>query len=166
MSEVRDGLNEALLSPFPDDTRARANSEHITLDTVLQRIGMGWYQIKAILIVGMLVINDGAEVLVLSFLLNILHSEWHLTNAEIGLMGSLNFIGVLIGSIISGRISDKLGRRVPLLYVFLMLYVFAMWSAFAGSYTTMLFARTAFRFFEAFRYNLVMTYLAEISPKE
>jgi Permeases of the major facilitator superfamily len=156
-----DSMSTPLNLEFPDK-----GSTQITPDTFLSRIGNGKYQNRALFIVGLLVVNDGAEVLVLSFLLSILQKEWNLTNSEIGLMGSTNFIGFLIGSIISGRISDKLGRRKPLLYVFFLLYFFAMWSAFAESFFTLLVVRTAFRFFEAFRYNLVITYLTEISPKE
>ena len=70
--------------------------------------------------------NDGAEVMVLSFLLSILKIEWNLDDSQVGFMGSTNFIAFLIGCVIAGRISDKYGRRRPLLIVFLLLYILAM----------------------------------------
>jgi MFS family permease len=161
-STNRDTLSDPLFLPVKP---SRA-SNLISFDHLLNKVGVGLYQVKALFILGLLIINDGAEVVVLSLLLNVLKVEWELTNAEIGLIGSFGFLGFLIGSILSGRISDKHGRRRPLLYVFFLMYLFGMLSAAAWSFTSLLIIRTVFRFLEAFRYNLVMTYLTEISPQD
>jgi len=156
--------------PTPRNSRSQKlkfSSHHFaTLDDYLSNIGFGLYQIRAYLILGFVLINDGAEVVVLSFLLAILNKEWGLSTAEIGFLGSVIFAGFFVGSLFAGKISDIYGRKKSLIYVVLALYVFAMWSAFVYSYPMLVFVRTIFGFLVGLQFPMCFTYLAEITPKE
>jgi Arabinose efflux permease len=134
------------------------------LDEILSNIGFGNYQVKAFIILGLILINDGAEALVLSFLSAILEREWGLNSEDNGLIVSGVWLGTLIGILLSGKLGDLYGRRLPLVYASLCLYVFGVLSAYAHDFTELLILRTLYGFFMGFQYPLTITYLAEISP--
>ena len=137
-----------------------------TIDDYFSKIGFGIYQIRAYLILGFVLINDGAEVIVLSFLFSILSKEWGLTNGQIGFLGSTVFAGFFLGALVSGKISDTYGRKKALIYIVLLLYIFGMWSAFVYSFAMLVFVRTVFGFLVGIQFPMCITYLTEITPKE
>lgn len=53
---------------------------------------------------------DGAEGLVLALLMVIISKEWGVDEKFKESIISLLFIGILLGSLISGQISDRFGR--------------------------------------------------------
>lgn len=136
------------------------------LDDLLDRIGFGRYQIFVYLIVGFILVNDGAEVIVLSFLFPILERDpnWLLTNQQTETLSSCVFAGFLIGSLLSGRISDKYGRRKPLIIVVLLLYLFAMLSAAVSRYQELVFVRTCFGFLVGLQFPMCFALLTEVTP--
>lgn len=74
-------------TPSPD-----ADSESgVTFDKILSKIGFGHYQLKVYLILGLILINDGAESVVLSILQNILKYEWGLKPAQNNFVGTAVF---------------------------------------------------------------------------
>ena len=74
---------------------------------------------------------DGSEVLTLSLLIPFLEDQWSLsTNDKVYLATSV-FAGMFIGSLISGYISDKYGRRNPSFIIVFLMFVFSLLSAFA-----------------------------------
>lgn len=64
-----------------------------------------------IIICWLLVIADGYDLIVFGAVKASLIAEWNLTQGTAGLLGSSAFLGMLIGSLIAGRISDRLGRK-------------------------------------------------------
>eukprot|EP00743_Colponemidia_sp_Colp-15_P002705 GILK01002930.1.p1 GENE.GILK01002930.1~~GILK01002930.1.p1 ORF type:complete len:517 (+),score=41.64 GILK01002930.1:210-1553(+) len=86
--------------------------------------------------------GEGAEMLVLSLLNNLLTKEWDLTATSRGLLGSSVFFGFLLGSIGAGPASDKYGRRIILLIGITCLFVFSLSSAFAPNFGVLLVFRS------------------------
>jgi len=141
-------------------------AQTLTVDDVFSKIGFGRYQLKAYLIVGFTLMNDGAESLVLSILQNILKNEWQLTPNQIEMIGTGIFAGFFLGSLLSGRISDVYGRRKPLIHLTFLLYLIGLASAFAPNYFWLVFIRSLYGFLVGVQYPMCFTYMAEITPKE
>lgn len=70
----------------------------------------------------------------LSILQPIINDNWGLETYENSIMVSLVFTGYMIGSFISGKISDKYGRKKPLSYASIGLFISAIGSAFAPEF--------------------------------
>jgi len=136
------------------------------LDTLVSKIGYGAYQYKALFFISLTNLNEGAENIVLSFLVSILSREWGVTPEMNSLLGSTIWLGFLIGSFLSGPIADRYGRKKPLNYCTLLLYVFAILCSFANSFTVLIIIRSIYGLLAGFQTPLCLTYLAEIVPKE
>lgn len=54
---------------------------------------------------------DGYDLLIMGAALLLLVPHFHLGGAETGMLGSLPFLGMAIGSLFAGRLCDRIGRR-------------------------------------------------------
>ena len=64
---------------------------------------------------------DGYDVISISLAGAGIKEEWGLSQAELGFLLPLEFIGMAIGSIFIGSMSDNLGRRLTLIVCLLIL---------------------------------------------
>lgn len=136
----------------------------VSPDDMLNRIGFGKYQIICYLIFGLLLINDGAEIIVTSFLIAILEREWELSYFNICVLSSFTFGGVITGTMMSDRISYKFGRKNPLILAVFLIYIFAMLSAYVESFVPLLVVRTVFNLLTGFQISMCSAFLREITP--
>jgi len=114
------------------------------LYVVLDDIGMGTYQFVQLLLLGGVMISDGAEILVSSSLLGALKEAWHLTPMVRGAMMSTIFVGVFAGGLLGGSIGDAYGRRRAVLLAYVGICVFGLATALAQGPISMLVARFFF----------------------
>ena len=128
------------------DNALTYNTHNLSVDDILSKVGFGWYQVKAYIILGFILMNDGAESLVLSILQSVLETEWQLSKDQISWMGTAVFVSFLIGSLISGKISDRYGRQRPLVYVSFLLYTAGMCSALVHGYLQLVVFRAMYGF--------------------
>ncbi|POB11448.1 MFS transporter [Sulfobacillus sp. hq2] len=70
----------------------------------------------------------------LSVVLPDIVKQWHIATAAITMLGTSTFIGMIIGSLISGLLADKWGRRIILLLDFVAYGIAAMMSAFSPNF--------------------------------
>ncbi len=87
----------------------------------------------AVLVCWLLVVFDGYDLIVYGTVQSSLISStgWGLTKASAGTIGSLAFLGMMIGAIFAGRLSDALGRRRTILACAIVFSVFTIGCAFA-----------------------------------
>ncbi len=78
---------------------------------------------------------DGAESLVISFLLPVLKNEWNLSPTKLSLIGTSIFFGFFVGSVLSGYFGDKYGRRKPLIISNIIFTVFGLLSGIVDDLT-------------------------------
>jgi AAHS family benzoate transporter-like MFS transporter len=80
-----------------------------------------------------IVVFDGYDLIVYGTVLPKLLDEpgWHLTKSTAGLLGSLAFLGMLVGAVLAGTAADRLGRRRTILVCTAWFSVFTALCAFA-----------------------------------
>ena len=110
---------------------------------ILAREPMSWFQVSAIGICVLLNALDGFDVLSISFASPGIAQEWGVNRAMLGIVLSMELIGMAVGSIAIGTLADKFGRR-PTIQLSLLLMAAGMCLAATASSITLL---SAYRFF-------------------
>ncbi|MFZ2998606.1 MFS transporter [Sphingobium sp.] len=72
---------------------------------------MGRLQIAAIILCVLLNALDGFDVLAISFASPGIAKEWGIDRAALGLVLSMELIGMAVGSVLLGNLADRIGRR-------------------------------------------------------
>lgn len=87
----------------------------------------------AVLVCWLLVVFDGYDLIVYGTVQSSLLAEpgWGLSAASLGTVGSMAFIGMMIGALFAGRIADSLGRRRTILACSITFSVLTIACAFA-----------------------------------
>ncbi|MET3811867.1 aromatic acid/H+ symport family MFS transporter [Arthrobacter sp. UYEF3] len=89
----------------------------------------------AVLVCWLLVVFDGYDLIVYGTVQSSLISEtgWGLSKATAGTIGSMAFVGMMIGAIFAGRMADSWGRRRTILGCAIVFSIFTILCAFAPS---------------------------------
>lgn len=87
----------------------------------------------AVLVCWLLVVFDGYDLIVYGTVQSSLISEtgWGLSKATAGTIGSMAFLGMMIGAIFAGRMADSWGRRRTILGCAIIFSIFTILCAFA-----------------------------------
>ncbi|KAF2957136.1 MFS transporter [Thermotoga sp. Ku-13t] len=93
-----------------------------SLDDVIEMYVPMEYKRKMLLLTSILWMYDAAGVLVLSFTLPSISEAWKLSIAQSANLLSATFIGMLLGALSVGSLSDALGRRLSNLLYFLLTF--------------------------------------------
>eukprot|EP00931_Biecheleriopsis_adriatica_P113756 TRINITY_DN8892_c0_g2_i1.p1 TRINITY_DN8892_c0_g2~~TRINITY_DN8892_c0_g2_i1.p1 ORF type:complete len:501 (+),score=59.67 TRINITY_DN8892_c0_g2_i1:107-1504(+) len=93
---------------------------------IIDNIGFGLAQLKVSLLAGGVWAADGAEILLVSSTVLTVSAEWDLDATKRSLCLSLVFAGTFAGSILSGPIGDRLGRRLPILMSYVLTVLFSL----------------------------------------
>lgn len=65
----------------------------------------------AVLVCWLLIVFDGYDLIVFGTVKPSLMEEWGMSQATAGTVGSSAFLGMMIGAVFAGRLSDGLGRK-------------------------------------------------------
>lgn len=87
----------------------------------------------AVLVCWLLVVFDGYDLIVYGTVQSslIANTDWGLTKATAGTIGSMAFLGMMIGAIFAGRMADSWGRRKTILGCAIVFSLFTILCAFA-----------------------------------
>ena len=76
-------------------------------DVINSRIGLGPFQIRSFLVLCLVGMNDGVELVLSSFLNPIIKASFPgATSAYVSSLASIFYLGILFGSVTSGRLAD------------------------------------------------------------
>ena len=100
-------------------------------------------QLVPFLVASLVLVCDGQEMLIMSFVDMHLKRVWGLTPAMEGALGACVFGGILVGSVASGLAADRVGRRPTILLFFTLVLLFGAASAFAPSFAWLVLLRAA-----------------------
>lgn len=95
---------------------------------VLADSPMGWRQIVGIALCALLNALDGFDVLSISFASPGIAAEWHVERKVLGYVLSMEIFGMAAGSILLGRLTDRLGR-IPTMVICLVIMATGMIAA-------------------------------------
>lgn len=117
----------------------------LSLDDIIDEAGFGLFQIKLSFSILFLVAQVNAQTQILSLIIPSLSTEWSLHTYEKSMLGFLEFIGFLIGSLSINKCVDKYGRKQTIIiavwiWVIIMplstlssnIYMFSFFRAFQG----------------------------------
>ena len=120
-----------------EDQRPVQTSEgdaHSSAQSVLAALDnspLSGFHLKAMITSGMGFFTDAYDLFIIGAVLAILTPLWHLNSIEISLLGSTSLIAAAVGSLIFGRLADRVGRHAIYGYTLLVLAAGAIASAFA-----------------------------------
>ncbi|GMA51966.1 MFS transporter [Alicyclobacillus contaminans] len=86
---------------------------------------------RLLLLSGFGLLFDSMDVGLFSFVLVALTKQWHLTQGTAGLLGSLGFVGMAVGSALAGLLADRFGRKTMFMWTLLVYSIATGLTAFA-----------------------------------
>lgn len=136
-------------------------------DSILEnKVGFGKYQYISYIFIGLTQFSDGSEIVALSILLPVLKNEWNISDEKQGLLGSILFLGIFIGSLLGGWISDKVGRRLALFHASIIQFIVGVLSTMVSDINTFILVRGIFGIIIGFTIPLTPSLASEITPVE
>eukprot|EP00927_Polykrikos_kofoidii_P067955 TRINITY_DN63382_c0_g1_i1.p1 TRINITY_DN63382_c0_g1~~TRINITY_DN63382_c0_g1_i1.p1 ORF type:complete len:487 (+),score=53.61 TRINITY_DN63382_c0_g1_i1:146-1606(+) len=130
----------------------------------IEIIGFGRGQLGMGIVVNGVWLADGSEALMIASVTCMVAAEWHLTPMQSGLLSAIVYSGTLVGSLLSGRLGDAAGRRLPILCSYPLIILFSILSAGASNYVWLM----VFRFGVGVGFGIgqpsAVTAMVEISP--
>src|SRR6266567_3221435 len=116
---------EGLASPSIDHQSHSAKSVLAALDDS----SLSSFHLKAMITSGMGFFTDAYDLFIIGVVLAILTPLWHLNALDVSLLGSTSLIAAALGSLIFGRLADRLGRKFVYGYELVVLAIGAIASA-------------------------------------
>lgn len=89
---------------------------------------------------------------------------FHISSAQAGFFTSALFGGMLVGAAVAGLVSDRLGRKYPLVVSLVMFAVFSLLAAFAWNYPSLVVARAFQGVGLGAEIAIVLPYITEFVP--
>ncbi|EPH00414.1 hypothetical protein HMPREF1531_02526 [Propionibacterium sp. oral taxon 192 str. F0372] len=84
---------------------------------------------------------DAMDVGLISYVMTALSVEWQLDNAELGMIGSVGFVGMMVGASAGGLAADRIGRRAVFALTLLVYGLATGLAAFSTGVTMLLVLR-------------------------
>lgn len=137
-----------------------------TISARVERLPIGsWYR-RMMLIVGMAGFFDAFDALTIAFVLPVLIGMWHITPAQIGALISIGYVGQLLGAIFFSWVAEKYGRQKVLRWTIAIIGLFSIACALAWSYNSLFW----FRFVQGLGLGaevpIAATYMNELTKAE
>ncbi|HKH50684.1 MAG TPA: aromatic acid/H+ symport family MFS transporter [Mycobacterium sp.] len=95
------------------------------------RPGLNRTATVAVVVCWLFVVFDGYDLIVYGNVISSLQKEWGISAATAGTLGSLAFLGMMIGAVLAGRLSDAIGRKRAVIGCAVILSVFTALCALA-----------------------------------
>ncbi|XP_022614680.1 synaptic vesicle glycoprotein 2C [Seriola dumerili] len=166
----------ALGQPMSDATRDRreleqerqADEEELAqqYELIIQECGHGRFQWQLFLVLGLALMSDGVEVFVVGFVLPSAETDMCVPNSSSGWLGSVVYLGMMVGALFWGGMSDKVGRRQCLLICMSTNGFFAFLSSFVQGYGLFLLCRLVAGFGIGGAVPIVFSFFAEVLSRE
>jgi len=108
---------------------------------------------------------DGYDLAIIGGAFLFLKSQWHLTPAQMGVLGSLAFVGMIVGALVFGRVTDKFGRRSAFMIDLALFVIGGLICALATNVLWLEIGRFLVGFGIGADIPISTSLIAEISPK-
>ncbi|XP_041706048.1 synaptic vesicle glycoprotein 2C-like [Coregonus clupeaformis] len=135
-------------------------------ELIMQECGHGRFQWQLFFVLGMALMSDGVEVFVVGFVLPSAEMDMCVPNSGAGWLGSIVYLGMMVGAFFWGGLSDKVGRKQCLLIAMSVNGFFSFLSSFVQGYGMFLFCRMLSGFGIGGAVPIVFPYFAEFLARE
>ncbi len=109
-----------------------------TVSEIVERPGVGVPLLKIIGLCFLLMVCGSYDVAALSFAAPALIKDWHLSPSSMGVVFSAGLFGLLVGSVMFGRLGDRLGRKRAIILGALAFSILTTATGLAASYEQLL----------------------------
>lgn len=144
-----------------------ATTASLETQTLLERFDsarLGRFHLRIILVAGFNWIWAAFGVTIIGFLIPDMRQEWSLSSSQVSLVASVTLLGMMFGSVIAGRVADRIGRRITLTWISVYLAVTAVASALSWSFAAMLVLRLLYGIGLGAVLPVASTLISEYSP--
>lgn len=146
-------------------SKAGGGAGRPSVGELIEDIGAGRAQLIILLTGGVVLFNRGIQMCLMSILTIPVANTFKLGPNSEGLLSTLMFVGMFCGTIASGYLGDRLGRRIPVCTSALTVSLIGALSALAQNYHALLVLRFVLGFFMAFGDVPVTALLSEVTPQ-
>jgi len=130
----------------------------------VENLGIGAWHAKQCFVGGGVWLADGAELLLIGSVTLAVAKDWGLEPWQKGSVVSIVFVGVAIGNLMSGLVSDKYGRRLPVCCSYVCVALLSILSATTWGFWSLCAARFLVGCAFGFGQPAWNTLCSEISP--
>lgn len=116
-------------------------------------------------VLGGLLLVDMADLNTFAFAAPAIRADWGLDVADVGTITAASFLGMFVGSIMGGRIADRIGRKRVIAGATAFFSVFSLLSAFAVGIVDLAVYRVLTGFGLQALTVVVLTYVSEMFPR-
>ncbi|XP_039946397.1 synaptic vesicle glycoprotein 2C isoform X2 [Hirundo rustica] len=165
-------LGQSMRDEYKDrhelETERKADEEELAqqYELIIQECGHGRFQWALFFVLGMALMADGVEVFVVGFVLPSAETDMCIPNSGSGWLGSIVYLGMMVGAFFWGGLADKVGRRQSLLICMSVNGFFAFLSSFVQGYGFFLFCRLFSGFGIGGAMPTVFSYFSEVLARE
>ncbi len=107
----------------------------------LDEATLGLFHLRAVIISGVGFFTDAYDLFIIGAAILLINSEWHLTNTQIGLLGSTSLIAAFVGAFVFGRMADLWGRKKLYGLEAAIMAIGSIVSAFSPNFTWLIVSR-------------------------
>lgn len=111
------------------------------IDDALSHAGVGAFQRRLIAIFGLVWAVDAMQILAIGFVAAPISKTFNITVPQALNVGTVFFLGMILGATLFGRLADQYGRRRLMVVVVLLDAVFGMISSFSSTFYELLFLK-------------------------
>lgn len=130
----------------------------------LESVPVSRFHYKLLVLTGLGWLFDAMDTGVIAFVLPVLASEWGLSTAQMGYIGSIGLLGMAVGAVLAGSAADKFGRKAVFSFTLIIYSVATGLCGLAWNYESLL----VFRFLVGFGLGgelpVAATLMTEYSP--
>lgn len=109
-----------------------------SMDEAFLAVGFGKFQGLLLVYAGIGSVAEAMEMMLLSFIGPAIHSEWGLSPRQESMLTSVVFVGMMVGALLWGIISDSKGRRYGFFATAMITFTAGFLSAFSSNYLTLI----------------------------
>ncbi|XP_026870871.2 synaptic vesicle glycoprotein 2Ca [Electrophorus electricus] len=150
------------------ESERQADKEELAqqYELILQECGHGRYQWQLFFALGLALMSDGVEVFIVGFVLPSAETDVCMPDSGSSWLGSIVYMGMMMGAFFWGGMADKVGRRQCLLICMSLNGFFGFLSSFVQGYDLFLLCRMIAGFGIGGAVPIVFSYYAEVLARE
>lgn len=136
----------------------------MTISERLDSLPLSRIHWKIVLVCGLGWLFDAMDSGIISFVLAILMKRWNLSPEQVGLIGSAGLIGMFAGALLSGTVSDRIGRKFLFQTTLILFSIATGLCALANGFVTLLILRFFVGFGLGGELPVASTLVTEFAP--